>query len=128
MPSWKIQTSAPKLAVIESRVMITALIGMTIEPNSRNRISALATSVSVTAYGARSACETRKSWPVAALPPTWVVMPDPASTARMTGIMSVAAGTDGDRGLIASRRTVLPRTYCARSSSMPAGRWPSGSA
>ena len=40
MPSWKIQTSAPKLAVIDSRVMITALIGMTTEPNSRNRIDA----------------------------------------------------------------------------------------
>ena len=75
MPSWKIQTSAPKLALIESRVMITALTGMTTEPNSRNRISALASSVSPTAYGARSACEARKSCPVAALPPTWVVMP-----------------------------------------------------
>ena len=42
MPSWKIQTSAPKLALIDSSVMITALIGMTTEPNSRNRITALA--------------------------------------------------------------------------------------
>ncbi len=40
MPSWKIQTIAPKLAVIDSSVMITALIGSTTEPNSRNRISA----------------------------------------------------------------------------------------
>ena len=57
LPSWKIQTSAPKLAVIESRVMITALIGMASEPNSRNRITPLASSVSPTAYGARSACD-----------------------------------------------------------------------
>ncbi len=70
LPSWKIQTSAPKLAVIESRVMITALTGMTTEPKSRNRISALAMSVRPTAYGARSPCDTRKSWPWAALPPT----------------------------------------------------------
>ena len=40
LPSWKIQTSAPKLALIDSRVMITALTGMISEPKSRNRISA----------------------------------------------------------------------------------------
>ena len=82
MPSWKIQTSAPKLAVIDSRVMITALTGMTSEPNSRNRITPLASRVSPTAHGARSACETRKSWPVAALPPTWVVIPSPGVDRR----------------------------------------------
>ena len=49
MPSWKIQTSAPKLALIESSVMTTAFSGITIDPNSRNRISALATSVTPTA-------------------------------------------------------------------------------
>ena len=74
----------------------------------------LASRVSPTAYGARSACETRKSWPLAALPPTWVVIPSPAGIARMTGIRSVASGRDGGSGLIASSRTVLPRTYCAR--------------
>ena len=110
MPSWKIQTSAPKLAVIDSRVMMMALIGMTTEPNSRNRITPLARSVSPTAYGARSACETRKSWPIAALPPTWVVLPAPGSMARITGIRSVASGRDGGSGLMASSRTVEPRT------------------
>ena len=44
-PSWKIQTSAPKLALIDRRVMITALIGMTTDPNSRNRTNPLATRV-----------------------------------------------------------------------------------
>ncbi len=42
-------TSAPNEAVIDSSVMITALIGMTTDPNSRNRISALAPSVSAMA-------------------------------------------------------------------------------
>jgi len=51
LPSWKMKTSAPKDAVIESSVMITALIGMTIDPNRRNRITALAPSVSAMAYG-----------------------------------------------------------------------------
>ena len=46
LPSWKMNTRAPNEAVIDSRVMITALIGMTTEPNSRNRISALAPRVS----------------------------------------------------------------------------------
>ena len=46
LPSWKMNTRAPNDAVIESRVMITALIGMTTEPNSRNRITALAVRVS----------------------------------------------------------------------------------
>ncbi len=51
LPSWKIQTSAPKLAEIDRRVITTALAGMTTEPNSRYRISALARSVAPTAYG-----------------------------------------------------------------------------
>ena len=38
-----------------------ALIGMTTEPNSRNRMKPLAARVIATAYGARSPCETRKS-------------------------------------------------------------------
>ena len=86
----------------------------------------LASSVSPTAYGARSACETRKSWPIAALPPTWVVIPSPASIARICGMRSVASGFDGGSGLIASRRTVEPRTYWARSASRPGGRWLGG--
>ena len=45
----------------------------------------LASRVRPTAYGARSACETRKSWPLAALPPTWVVMPSPGAIARICG-------------------------------------------
>ena len=128
LPSWKIQTIAPKLAVIESRVMITALIGMTTEPNSRNRIAPLASSVSPTAYGARSACETRKSCPIAALPPTWVVIPLPGAVARTIGMRSVAAGREGGSGLIASSRTVEPRTYRASRASRPGGRCSAGSA
>ena len=61
LPSWKIQTMAPKLAMIDSRVMITALTGRMTDPNRRNRIAPLARSVSPTAYGARSACDARKS-------------------------------------------------------------------
>ena len=53
LPSWKIQTIAPKDAVIESRVMITAFSGSTTDPNSRNRMKPLASRVSPTAYGAR---------------------------------------------------------------------------
>ena len=51
LPSWKIQTRAPKLAVIERRVITIALSGMTSEPNSRNRIRPLARRVMPTAYG-----------------------------------------------------------------------------
>ncbi len=61
LPSWKIQTIAPKLAVIDSRVMMMALIGMASDPNRKNRMTPLASSVIPTAYGARWACDTRKS-------------------------------------------------------------------
>ena len=61
LPSWKIHTRAPKLAVIESSVMTTALIGMASDPNSRNRIAALASSVTPTAHGIVLACATVKS-------------------------------------------------------------------
>ena len=127
-PSWKIQTIAPKLAVMDRRVMITALSGRTTDPNSRNRIAPLAMRVRATAYGARSDCETRKSWPIAALPPTRVAVPGLAGIARIAGTRSVAAGWDGGRGLMASSWTVEPRMYCASRASRPGGRWPAGSA
>ena len=63
-------TRAPNEAVIESRVMITALIGITTEPNRKNRISALAPSVRAIAYGIVADWLAMKSWPVAARPPT----------------------------------------------------------
>ena len=39
LPSWKIHTSAPKLARIESVFMTSALIGSTTERSSRNSTS-----------------------------------------------------------------------------------------
>jgi hypothetical protein len=108
LPSWKIQTSAPKEAVIESSVMITALIGMTTEPNSRNRITALAPRVSAIAYGIVADWLVMKSLPWAASPPTWAVTPS-TDTPRTSGITAVPAGVTGEIGLIASSRTVEPR-------------------
>ena len=105
-----------------------AFTGMTTEPNSRNRIRPLANSVSPTAHGARSDCEARKSEPAAVVPPTEVVMPSPASTARIVGMRSVAVGCDGEIGLIASRRTVPSRMYSWRSASRPGGCWSAGRA
>ena len=52
----------------------------------------------------------------------------PASIARIAGMRSVAAGCDGDIGLIASRRTVPSRMYSWRSASRPGGCWSAGSA
>ena len=37
LPSWKIQTSAPKLATIDSVFMTSALAGSTTERSSTNR-------------------------------------------------------------------------------------------
>ena len=53
LPSWKIQTRAPKLALIESSVMTTALSGMATDPNRRNRTIALTMSVVPMASGIR---------------------------------------------------------------------------
>ena len=95
MPSWKIHTRAPKLADTESRVMITALMGIAIDPKSRKRITIVASIVQPTANGSRCASPARKSAASAALPPTAVVTPSPGDIARTTGIMSVAARLDG---------------------------------
>jgi hypothetical protein len=110
LPSWKIQTSAPKLAVSERRVMITALIGIASDPKSRNRITAEARSVVPTAHGIRSFWALRKSSDTAAVPPIIVrVMPAVGSTARTRGTTAVPTGVVGRSGLTASSRTVLPR-------------------
>ena len=111
MPSWKIQTSAPKLAVSESRVMITALIGMAIDPNSRNRMIAEASSVVPTAHGIRSDWLTQEvladGRAAADLHPGRAAAS--RATARTSEIIAVAAGSAELIGLIASIRTVEPR-------------------
>jgi hypothetical protein len=56
-------TRAPNEAVIERSVMITALTGITTEPNRRNRITALAPSVSAIAHGMVSDWLAMKSLP-----------------------------------------------------------------
>src|SRR3954452_24885211 len=110
LPSWKIQTRAPKLALIESSVMTTALSGMTTGPKSRNRITALAIRVTPTAHGTVDAWLVMKSWPSAARPPTAALTPS-TCTARTAGTTLPPAGLTGSIGLIASRRTVEPRMY-----------------
>jgi hypothetical protein len=77
--------------------MITALIGMTTDPKSRNRITALAPSVSAMAYGIVSAWLSMKSWPLAARPPTCVVTPSTA-TARTPVTTAVPSGETGRAG------------------------------
>ena len=106
LPSWKIHTSAPKLADSDSSVMTTALSGITSEPKSRNRITAEARRVVATAHGIRSFWLARKSSAMAATPPTWIFeMPAPTATARTCGTTAVPAGVAGSSGLMASRRT-----------------------
>ena len=68
-----------------------ALTGRTTEPNSRNRITAIANRVMPIANGIRFACETRKSWPAAANPPTWA-RSRPPWIARTRGMTAVPAG------------------------------------
>ena len=108
LPSWKMKTSAPNEAVIESSVISTALIGITTEPNSRKRMNALAPSVRAIAHGIVADWLSMKSLPWAASPPTWAVTPSTAMP-RTAGMTAVPAGLTGESGLIASRRTVSPR-------------------
>ena len=111
LPSWKIQTSAPKLAVADRSVIRTALSGRTADPKSRKRISAVASIVQPTAKGRRSACPARKSDPSAAVPPSAVrVIGASMGSARIRGTIEVASGREATYGLIASMRTVFPET------------------
>ena len=103
LPSWKMKTRAPNDAVIESSVMITALIGITTEPNSRNRISALAPRVQAIAYGIVADWLAMKSSPCAASPPTSADTPA-TSTSRTSGTTSMPSGLSGASGLIAANR------------------------
>ena len=74
--------------------MTTALIGIAIEPNSRNRMIAEASRVVPTAHGIRSDWLTRKSSPIAAPPPTCIRVSGASSaTARTSEIIAVAAGS-----------------------------------
>src|SRR5450756_403203 len=108
LPSWKIQTRAPKLAVAERSVMRTALSGITNDPKSRKRITAVASIVQPTANGRRSAWPARKSEPSAAVPPSDVrVMGASTGRARTRGTSEVASGREATYGLIAVSYTHL---------------------
>ena len=123
LPSWKIQTRAPKLAVRDRSVITTALSGIASEPNSRNRITAEASRVVPTAHGMRCDWAIRKSSPTAAAPPTCIrVIAGSSWTARTREISAVPAGSDDLYGLMASSRTVLPRMYASFNRAIPAAR------
>ena len=64
------QTRAPKLAVSDSSVISTALIGSTTDPNSRNSTMSIAPMTVMSMYGSCSSIEWRKSYEPAAMPPT----------------------------------------------------------
>src|SRR6201988_3861141 len=53
-PCWKIQIRAPKLAVMLSRLMSTALIGRKTDPNVRNRAMAVTPTTIAIAHGTDS--------------------------------------------------------------------------
>ena len=53
-PSWKNQTRAPNDPAMETKFMITALMGKTTDPRSRNTTITVATTTMATAFGARA--------------------------------------------------------------------------
>ena len=53
-PSWKNHTSAPNDPAIDTKFMITALIGSTTEPRRRKTTSTVAATTTATALGARA--------------------------------------------------------------------------
>src|SRR5918995_4973029 len=61
LPSWKIHTSAPKLAVMLSRLMRMALIGRKTDPNVRNRTAPVTPTTIATAHGTAPVKLARKS-------------------------------------------------------------------
>src|SRR3989337_715501 len=60
-PSLKIQTGAPKLAVIESRLMSTALSGRKMDPKVRNSTAPVTPTTIATAHGTDPMKLARKS-------------------------------------------------------------------
>ena len=74
-PSWKIQTRAPKLAVIETRLMSTALTGRKTDPKVRNRTTGVTAMTMATATGTLARKLSMKSADRAARPVTPTVAP-----------------------------------------------------
>ncbi len=69
-PSWKIQASAPKLAVRLRMFIATALIGTITEPVMRNSSTRVVVTTRRAAYGRRSLSRAFTSMSSAAIPPT----------------------------------------------------------
>jgi hypothetical protein len=90
-PSWKIQTSRPKVALRLSALIRTALIGSRIEPNARNIRIRVAPTNSPTIQGRRSAVASRLSMLRAVVPPTSSCEPAGTGMARIASTASRAS-------------------------------------
>ncbi len=75
LPSWKIQTSAPKLATIDSVFMTSALAGRTTERSSTNSTRYVLTMMNRAVRGKSAATRSTTSVTSAAPPPTRIVVP-----------------------------------------------------
>src|SRR4051812_23576158 len=87
LPSWKIQTSAPNDATIESVFITSALIGRTAERSSTNSTRYVVTTMNSAVRGKSAAIRLTTSVTSAAPPPTRTVVPgggasDPAGARR----------------------------------------------
>ena len=130
LPSWKIQISAPKLAVMDSRLMSTALIGRRTDPNVRKRTMAVTPMTIAMAHGtdcvklAMKSCERDERPPVRTSS-----LPSGAGVARTSSTTARPSLESGSAVLNTSSRLTSSRTHWSIHAERPAasgGRSDSG--
>ena len=82
-PSWKIHTSAPNAAVRDKTLHISALIGITTLPVSRNSSTKVIAAITPSTVGSRSVTASTLSQLTCAIPAIWTDLPaGPATSCK----------------------------------------------
>ena len=132
MPSWKIQTSAPKLATIESVFMTRALSGRITERRSRNRTRYVVITMNRPVRGKSAPTRPTTSATSAAPPPTRTVMPGGGARAPLAARRSVTSERPSSRfgpyGVVIENAVSVPFVVVLRAVATNRSRGPFGSA
>jgi hypothetical protein len=94
-PSWNTHTSAPKEPAIDTRFMTIALIGRTIEPSRRKRITNVVAITKAIAIGVLSRTNSVASMSDAVWPPTFRVPSRIARERRSSRMTACEAWVSG---------------------------------
>src|SRR6185295_18567396 len=132
LPSWKIQTRAPKLATMDRVFMISAFAGRTTDRRSRNSTRYVDTTMKTAVRGKSAATRETTSVTSAAPPPTRTLIPGGGASGpvglRRSATSDRPSSRFGPNGVVTVNAVRSPLVVAARAVATNRSRGPFGSA